>query len=249
MTDNVSIKVLAVAVVGGVCFVASLLVMGLTAERQDRAKEAQEEIARGWGERQTFVGPLLVAETPVIQGAQTHIEKAYVLPKTLRYETTLVPEIRSRGIFRSVVYTSKVKVSGEFSADDMRTLTLSGIRIATLAVVRVHPIQYLLVGSALALFYLLLLSLAEQIGFMLAYLLSTITTAFLITAYSSFVLKSSRRAFPIFALLAVLYAYLYFILGLEDYSLLAGSIFLFLLIATIMYSTRNTEWFTLGKKE
>lgn len=422
MADTVSIKVLAIAFIGGACFIASLLVMALVEERQQRAGEARAEIAQGWGERQTIVGPMLIAEVPVTQGANTYLENAYVLPATLHVETTLLPETRSRGIFESVVYTSKVKVSGEFSPLDMRTLTSRGIRSATLALaitdtrgierqfdlnwngtsiaflpgpgfeaegssglhttvplgdtakipfsfelqlkgsegvsmaplgtettlavssswptpqfigkflptareitekgfssewrlsslgrsypttwqgettdfleltesaagvdlhvavdtydmvertvkyailfivitfaayflfdvlaeVRVHPIQYLLVGSALALFYLLLISLAEQVGFMLAYLSSTALIAFLVTAYSAFVLKSKRRAFPIFALLTVLYSFLYFILRLEDYALLAGSLFLFVLLAAVMYMTRNTDWFSLGKKE
>ena len=108
---------------------------------------------------------------------------------------------------------------------------------------RIHPVQYLLVGGSLALFYLLLLSLSEQIGFLPSYILSTAMTALLITFYSARVLQSRRRAYPIFALLVVLYGYLYFVLQLEDYALLFGSLLLFVLLSTVMYLTRNVNWF------
>jgi len=118
-----------------------------------------------------------------------------------------------------------------------------------LAKIRIHPVQYFLVGSALALFYLLLLSLSEQIGFSSAYLAATALIVFLITAYSAFVLSNKRRAISIFVLLSVLYGYLYFILRIEDYALLFGSFLLFVLLAITMFTTRNVNWFLLGRKE
>jgi len=115
--------------------------------------------------------------------------------------------------------------------------------------VRVHPIQYFLIGAALALFYILLLSLAEQIGFLIAYAAATAMITILVTLYSAFVLKSKRRAVPIAAMLVALYGYLYFILQLEDYALLFSSLLLFVLLAAIMYLTRNIDWFALGEKQ
>ena len=108
---------------------------------------------------------------------------------------------------------------------------------------RIHPVQYLLVGASLALFYLLLLSFAEHIGFLASYIISTTLIALLVTAYSARVLESRRRAFPIFALLVVLYGYLYFVLQLEDYALLFGALLLFIILAGVMYLTRNVNWF------
>jgi len=115
--------------------------------------------------------------------------------------------------------------------------------------VRVHPIQYLLIGSALALFYLLLLSLAEQIGFLYAYLLATAMTTLLVVGYSASVLKQKSRALLVGVQLMVLYGYLYFVLKLEDYALLFGALLLFALLASVMYLTRNVDWFTLGRRE
>jgi inner membrane protein len=114
--------------------------------------------------------------------------------------------------------------------------------------VRIHPMQYFFIGAALALFYLLLLSLAEQIGFPWAYTIAAGMTAGLIAVYSSFVLHSRQRAMPIFGMLAALYGYLYFVLILEDYALLFGSFLVFALLATIMYLTRNLDWFSLSQK-
>jgi len=419
---NITGKLFAVALIGGACFVASLFILGLINERQGRFDEAKQEIANSWSKRQTLVGPMLI-----VRNSDADV---YVLPAVLHYETMLVPEVRTRGIFRSVVYGSLIKVSGEFLAEDIRQAT-TGRRDAVLSVVitdtrgiekqveliwndskyafepgpgvtfpepqlqnasglhafvpvnptpdtsskqrvpfyfeielkgsegvliaplgketvfdissswptpkfvgaflpsqrsitssgftsewrissfgrpypqvwqqgsvdltqlldssagvelheqvdaydlvsrsityailfivitfaafflfdvltkaRVHPIQYLLIGSGLSLFYLLLLSLSEHISFFLAYIVATGMIAVLISAYSAFVLSSVRRALPIFALLFLLYGYLYFVLQLEDYALLFGALLLFVFLAVIMFATRHVDWFTLDK--
>lgn len=409
--DNASKRLIAIVLIGGACFAASLLVFGITNERQGRFSDAQREIASKWGERQVIAGPMILTGDPA--------SAIRVLPETVRFATILEPEVRSRGIFKSVVYISKVAVSGEFSRDEIvreaggmetavfslaitdtrgierqfelswnneayafepgpgaslgessglhapvslhaisgkipfsfelqlkgsegisfapvgnetvvsvsspwplpqfvgaflpsqREISTSGFNaewrissfgrsypqtwegeavplqqltdsaagvdlyqgvdtydmisrsvkyailfiVVTFAVfflfdvltnVRIHPIQYFLIGSALALFYILLLSLAEQIGFLLAYMLATAMIVILITTYSAYVLKKRRRTIPIAALLVTLYGYLYFVLQLEDYALLFGSLLLFSLLAAIMYVTRNVDWFNLA---
>jgi inner membrane protein len=417
-------KVIAIAIIGGLCFIASLFVLGPVSERQDRLSEAKGEISESWSKRQTLIGPMLVSRE---NGPERDID-IYVLPRTLRYETTLVPEVRQRGIFRSVVYRGAIKVSGEFSTEDLGTaaawrrpavfsviisdtrgieqqvdldwggakfafepgpgIALSdnrmesssgfhaliptgpagrkeipfsftidlkgseGISVAplgkettmnissswptpkfvgaflpaereigangftstwrissfgrpypqtwqgdvvslnqifdsaagvdlheqidvydlvfrsikyavlfivltfaafflfdVLAGVRVHPIHYILIGSALALFYLLLLSLSEHIGFSFAYLLATAMILLLVSTYSAFVLKQARRAILISGMLSLLYAYLYFILQLEDYALLFGALLLFIILAIVMFVTRNIDWYALDKSQ
>jgi len=414
--DSVSIRLIAIAVIGGACFVASLLVLALTDERQNRFEEAREEIASKWGERQVITGPVIVAD---IGGeVPTH---AYVLPENVKIESALLPETRSRGIFDVVVYTSNIKISGEFATDEIARagaqsgttvfslpitdtrgverqfeLTWAGAKYAfepgpgagfregsglhaavpvnvnsgkipfslefqikgsegisfapvgketvllmsspwqspkftgtflpsqrevnasgfqaewrlssfgrsfpqtwkgdevsraqltastfgadlitgvdsydmifrsvkyavlfiiitfavfflfdVLAKVRVHPIQYLLIGLALALFYVLLLSLAEQVGFIAAYVTATVMISLLVTLYSAFVLRSKQRAVPIAIMLMALYGFLYFVLQLEDYALVFGSLLLFILLGAIMYLTRNIDWYVLGKR-
>lgn len=416
-------KVFVIAVIGGVCFLASLFVIGPVEERRDRHAEAQAEVAESWSRRQTVVGPMIVTR----ENGPERDTDIYVLPETLHYETTLVPEVRSRGIFRAVVYQSAIKVSGEFSGADIKKATTwkrpavfsviitdtrgiekevdlewgatkfafepgpgiaissylptavsglhalvpadpglervpfsftillkgsGGISVAplgkettlaisstwptpkfvgaflpserevtdagftsewrissfgrpypqtweggvvglnqlfdsaagvelheavdgydlvfrsikyavlfivltfaafflfeVLAKVRVHPIHYILIGSALALFYLLLLSLSEHLGFASAYLLATAMIVLLVTSYSAFVLRHARRAGLIFGMLSLLYGYLYFVLQLEDYALLFGSLLLFAILAVIMFVTRNIDWYALDRRE
>lgn len=108
--------------------------------------------------------------------------------------------------------------------------------------VRVSPVEYLLVGAALVLFFVLLLAFAEVIGFTPAYLVASIAILGLITAYSAAVLKSWKRAAFVGALLAGLYATLYVLLSLEDFALLIGSLALFFALAAVMYLTRNLNW-------
>jgi len=108
--------------------------------------------------------------------------------------------------------------------------------------VRVAPVEYLLMGAALVLFFVLLLAFAEIIGFTPAYLLAAAAIAGLNTAYSAAVLKSWRRAAFIGGLLVGLYAVLYILLSLEAYSLLIGSVMTFAALAGVMYATRRIDW-------
>lgn len=108
--------------------------------------------------------------------------------------------------------------------------------------VRVSAVEYLLVGAGLVLFFVMLLAFAEVIGFAFAYILASAAIAGLNTAYSAAVLKSWRRATFIGALLVGLYAVLYVLLSLEAYSLLIGSLMLFVALAAVMYVTRNLNW-------
>jgi len=111
----------------------------------------------------------------------------------------------------------------------------------------VHPIQYGLVGLAMALFYLLLLSLSEHIGFAVAYAISATACVALIGFYISYVLHSVWRGAGFGAGLAGLYGMLYTLLGAEDYALLMGSILIFALLGAVMVLTRNVNWFGLVK--
>jgi inner membrane protein len=111
------------------------------------------------------------------------------------------------------------------------------------AALRLHALQYLLIGMANCVFYLLLLALAEHIGFGLAYVASAVASTALITSYSSAALRSLRRAVPIGGLLTALYGYLYVTLKAEDYALLFGALGVFTVLAAFMYFTRRIDWF------
>ena len=108
--------------------------------------------------------------------------------------------------------------------------------------VRVSAVEYLLMGAALVLFFVLLLAFAEVIGFTPAYIVASGAIAGLNTAYSAAVLRSWRRAAFIGGLLVGLYAVLYILLSLEAFSLLIGSLLLFAALAGVMYATRRIDW-------
>ncbi|MBI3299413.1 MAG: cell envelope integrity protein CreD [Elusimicrobia bacterium] len=108
---------------------------------------------------------------------------------------------------------------------------------------RLHPIQYLLVGSGVVLFYLLLLSLSEHVAFHWAYLAATLGIGAVITGYSHGVFRRGRVTATVAAVLGVLYAFLYALLCLEDYALLLGSAVLLGVLAAVMYMTRRVDWY------
>ncbi|GAA4449220.1 cell envelope integrity protein CreD [Rurimicrobium arvi] len=114
---------------------------------------------------------------------------------------------------------------------------------------QVHPLQYLLVGMALCVFYTLLLSFTEYIGFNFAYILSAAATASLIACYIWSVFKSPGIGFSFGGALALLYAYILVLIQLEDLALLFGSVGLFVVLAVIMYYSRKIDWYSLEKQK
>ena len=107
----------------------------------------------------------------------------------------------------------------------------------------IHPIQYALVGIALAIFFLLLISLSEHLGFAPAYAIAAASCVSLIGYYVGHVLKSFRRGAGFAAALAALYGLLYVLLRAEDYALLMGSILVFACAGAAMVATRRVDWY------
>jgi len=108
---------------------------------------------------------------------------------------------------------------------------------------RIHPFQYSLVAFALLIFYILLTSIGEQIGFDLAYLISAVAVTLLISWYSFTILRNFRLVAWVTMLQTGLYLFLFTILQLEDYALLAGSIGLFVILAIVMGASRKIRWY------
>ncbi len=106
-----------------------------------------------------------------------------------------------------------------------------------------HPVQYVLIGLAQAVFVLLMVAYAEQIGFGAAYLISAIATIALLTLYAVLALRLGTRALVLGLLLTILYGVLYLILESADYALLAGASLSFLALAATMWATRNENWY------
>ncbi len=108
---------------------------------------------------------------------------------------------------------------------------------------RIHPVQYLLIGLALIIFYTLLLSISEYAGFNIAYAIASLLTISLITGYS-FLILSKKGGVIIGLILTALYGFLFVLLQLEEYSLLFGSIGLFVVLALAMFASRKIDWYS-----
>lgn len=111
---------------------------------------------------------------------------------------------------------------------------------------RIHPLQYALVGLALAIFFLLLVSLSEHVSFGGAYLYAATACIGLLGVYVGAILRSSLRGFGFAAMLATLYAALYGLLLSEDNALVLGSGLLFVILAAVMLVTRKVDWYALS---
>ena len=109
---------------------------------------------------------------------------------------------------------------------------------------RVHPAQYILVGVAQIIFYLLLLSLAERIGFDWGFLLAGLATVSLLAANTAWIFASRLQGGRAFAVFALLYGLIYLLLRLEDNALLVGAVASFLVVAAVMYFTRKIDWYS-----
>ena len=128
-------------------------------------------------------------------------------------------------------------------------LTFAGFFIfEILKHLRIHPAQYTFVGLAMALFYLLLISLAERIGFAYAYLSASSACVGLLGYYLSYVLKSKANGLMFASMLTALYGALYGILASEDNALLMGSLLVFGLLALVMIITRKVDWYQISSK-
>jgi inner membrane protein len=112
---------------------------------------------------------------------------------------------------------------------------------------KVHPIQYLMVGAALCLFYLLLLSLSEHIAFLNAYVIASAADIAMIAWYA-WRTMSRKLGYAVAVILTAVQAYVYDLLQMDDYALLAGTIALFVALLAAMIVTRNIDWYRIGKE-
>lgn len=107
----------------------------------------------------------------------------------------------------------------------------------------IHPVQYGFVGLALAVFYLLLISLSEHLGFNIAYLLSALASAILLSVYVAGMLKNSKHGGLFLCGVLFIYSLLYGLLSAEDYALLMGSVLVFVVLSLIMMLMRRVNWY------
>ncbi|WP_276366145.1 cell envelope integrity protein CreD [Chryseolinea sp. H1M3-3] len=109
--------------------------------------------------------------------------------------------------------------------------------------VRIHPFQYILIGVALIIYYTLLLSFSEHVGYNIAYIISSIATVILVSLYSTTFLPSKKLSLVFSLLLITFYSFIFIIILQQDFSLLLGSLGLFLIVSLLMYFSRKIKWY------
>lgn len=114
--------------------------------------------------------------------------------------------------------------------------------IQTISKIQIHPFQYLMIGVALVLFYTLLISISEHSDFFKAYLIAGISVIVLISLYAKSILKTVKFSSFIGISLTLLYTFIFIIIQLESYALLVGSVGLFVILASVMYASRQIDW-------
>lgn len=107
---------------------------------------------------------------------------------------------------------------------------------------RIHVFNYALIGAAMIVFYTLLLSFSEQVGYNLAYLISAVATVALITWFTASLLHNGKAAYFFAVILSIFYGFIFIIIQLEDMALLVGSIALFIIVSALMYFSRKISW-------
>lgn len=221
-------------------------------------KTSQVKLASNWP-HPSFIGNFLPAQREVTaQGFSAHWQTTFF---STNLEEALSSCLAERGCddFNSRSFgVSFIDPVDQYLKSDRAikyallfiALTFAGFFLfEVLKSLAVHPIQYALVGFALAFFYLLLLSLSEHIGFGPAYLISAAACVLLIGFYVCHVLRSVAHGLGFSAALAALYGLLYGLLSAEDYALLMGSLLLFGLLGTVMVLTRKLDWYGVGKRK
>ena len=108
---------------------------------------------------------------------------------------------------------------------------------------KIHPFAYILVGLSLVLFFVLLLSFSEYVGFNYAYVIATVATISSIALYAKSIFKNTKFVYILFSLLVLLYAFMFTLLQLDGYALLIGSVMLFAVLSVVMYVSRDIDWY------
>lgn len=190
-----------------------------------------------------------------VASVATAAQRQYLDGASLPGEPTRDPHGEARGTL-DVVQVSLVDPVNVYSKADRATkygllfvlLTFVGFFVFELVKhLPIHPIQYGLVGLALAIFFLLLVSLSEHIAFGWAYLAASVACLGLIGFYLAAVLRSAWRGWGFAAMLGLLYAALYGLLVSEDNALVLGSGLLFVVLAALMTVTRKVDWYQLAR--
>jgi inner membrane protein len=174
------------------------------------------------------------------------------LPQSWRLESTEAPKFQTASFgvrfYKPVDHYQLAERALKYAVLFIGLSFLAFFLVEVLTGARVHVVQYLLVGAAQVIFYLLLLSLAEHRGFEQAYLWSSAATVALTFLYAISALKGFFRALIVLIALTLLYGLLFMLLREEDYALLVGAMASFAILAVTMFVTRKIDWYQAAQR-
>jgi inner membrane protein len=145
------------------------------------------------------------------------------------------------------VYSMSTR-AGKYGALFIGLVLMAAFMFELFRKLRLHPVQYGLVGLSIALFFLLLLALSEKFAFWMAYAGAATASVALLAVYFSAVLGGWRRGLSFGAFVALLYGALYGLLASESNALLLGALLIFGMLATLMLVTRKVDWYALSRR-
>lgn len=161
-------------------------------------------------------------------------------------EATLMESTIGIGLYQSIDVYQRAERAIKYALLFIALTFLTFFAWEQLSGLRLHPLQYLLVGLALSMFYVLLIALSEHIAFLYAYTTAATALVSLMGIYISGALRSTRRGIIVAAAMSLIYGLLYALILSEDYALLMGAITLFAALATVMIATRRIDWYRLN---
>lgn len=220
------------------------------------ASESQVSVSSDWPHPE-FVGSFLPVTRDISDDGYQATWKitsfaSNIADKLQRCEEGSCGELMRSGFGVKQIETVDVYVQAERSVKyGILFIGLSFIAFFVFEIVNklpIHGIQYTLVGFAIAIFYLLLVSLSEHLDFALSYLIATCCCVSLLLFYLRFVLGGFKQALIFSAMLALLYAVLFVIISAEDFALLMGAGLTFITLTVVMVCTRHIDWYNLTDK-
>ncbi len=217
------------------------------------ARTTDVRIAAPWGDP-SFVGSLLPRERQVgpsdfhAQWRMLELNRGYGQHWGSSAPPDLATSIFGVQLFQPVDLYQRVTRATKYGLLFIGTTFAAFFLFEVLKQLRVHPVQYLLVGAAQTTFFVLLLALAEQIGFRFAYLLAAAAVVVIVGAYAAAILHTRQGGLLLAGILAAVYAGLYALMAAEQYGLLIGALMLLALIALAMYLTRRIDWYAYGPR-
>jgi inner membrane protein len=147
------------------------------------------------------------------------------------------------GLYQPVSLYQQNERAGKYGVLFIALTFVAFFLFEVLKKLRVHPVQYLLVGLALTTFYVVLLALSEQVGFAWAYLAAAAAVVLLVSGYAASVLRTWRGGIVLGGTMTLVYGLLYGLVVSEQYSLLMGAVALLAVVAALMFLTRKVDWY------